>query len=167
MLDHLLRRHLPPPLFHAQQQRPLLPLGVRHPYHRSLRYGLVPHRRVLQVDGAHPLAAALDDVFRPVDDLHAAVGVQRADVARREPALRVDVDLLLPPLRRRPIPPELVVAARDPRPAHHQLTGRVAVAREGAAGVGVDRLQLHPELRTTLLGQQAQTLVGREGVVVG
>jgi hypothetical protein len=46
----------------------------------------VSHLDVLEVDRTDPFAAGLDHVLAAVGDLHVAVGVNRRDVARREPA---------------------------------------------------------------------------------
>jgi hypothetical protein len=54
---------------------------------RGLGDGRMRHRGVLEVDGADPFAARLDDVLRAVGDLHEAVLVERRDVARGEPAV--------------------------------------------------------------------------------
>ena len=44
------------------------------------------HRDVLKIDGADPLAAALDDVLASVGGLHIPVGVDAGDVAGRKPS---------------------------------------------------------------------------------
>ena len=83
----LLARQLGAGLLHHDQQRPLVPLrvlGRDAGGHRDLR---VRHRDVLEVDRADPFAAGLDDVLAAVGDLHVAVGVDRGDVAGREPAV--------------------------------------------------------------------------------
>ena len=60
---------------------------VRHRDDRRLRDAVVAHQAVLERDGGDPLAAGLDDVLRAVRDPHEAVGVDRGDVARAQPAV--------------------------------------------------------------------------------
>ncbi len=83
-------------------------------------------RDVLDVDRADPLAARLDHVLAAVGDLQEAVGVDRRDVAGREPAVR----------ERRRVAAKVVVD--HPRPAHLQFAERDAVPRQLAAIVADD-----------------------------
>ena len=100
----------------------------------------VAHQRVLELDGADPLAARLDDVLGAVGDLHVALG-RRSCRRRRCAASRRGTSPARP--RR--------VAGRDPRAAHLELADGVAVP--GQLGpVLVDDAQLHAGSGAAALG---------------
>ena len=80
------------------------------------------HDLVLELDRRDPLAARLDDVLGAVGDLDEALRVDGADVAGAEPAVVKFV--------RRSIP---VVGTGDPRAAHLDLAGGLAVPGERLA----------------------------------
>src|SRR5258706_13740704 len=55
--------------------------------HRGLLDARVVERRVLERYATDPLPTGLDDVFRPIDDLNAAVWEDARDVARGQPTV--------------------------------------------------------------------------------
>ena len=59
-------------------------------HHRDLGHALHVGQQLLDLGGAHVLAAPDDDVLQPVGDGQVAVGVDDADVAGVEPAVLVD-----------------------------------------------------------------------------
>src|SRR5499426_4399431 len=87
-LDDLARLERAAGLGHHAGQRALDPPGVRHRDDRRLQDFRMAHDEVLDVDARHPLAAGLDQVLRPVGDLHVPLGVDRGDVAGAEPSVR-------------------------------------------------------------------------------
>ena len=87
--------------------------GWRAPMQAAIATAGMRHRDVLEVDRADPFAAGLDHVLAAVGDLHVAVGVDRGDVAGREPAVDQRVAAFA-----------LEVARDDPRAAHQQLAAR-------------------------------------------
>src|SRR5262249_9592961 len=78
----IVEARLLPRLPHDGGDRALGPLVVRRGEHRRLEHRGVRHERVLEGDGADPLAARLDDVLRSIADAHEALGVEGDDVAR-------------------------------------------------------------------------------------
>ncbi len=97
----------------------------------------------------------LDHVLAAIGDLHEAVGVDRADVAGREPAVDERVAALA-----------LEVVRDDPRAAHHQLARRAAVARQLLALLA-DDLHVDAEHRPALLRLHRHALGGAESLVLG
>src|SRR5512145_150640 len=134
LLGHLLAR-----LLDRDDDRTLVPFRVTHADHRGFGDRRVRDRDVLEVDRADPLAARLDHVLRAVGDLHVAVGVDRGDVAGGEPAVLQRIAALA-----------LEVAARDPRPAHHQVAEALAVPGQFLAFL-VHDLHLDAEQAPALL----------------
>ena len=63
-------------------------VGRRH--HGDLRHARHVGEQLLDLGGAHVLAAPDDDVLHPVGDGEVALGVEHADVAGPEPPVRVD-----------------------------------------------------------------------------
>src|SRR5438034_98610 len=124
-------------LRHDARQRPLDPLRVRHGDDGRLEDLRVRHDHVLEVDARDPLAAGLDQVLRAVGDLHVALGVDRRDVARPEPAVFGE-----PGGRLRVV----VVGAGDPGAAHLELAHARGVPRQLATGV-VHDADVHPDRR--------------------
>src|SRR5207245_1826312 len=129
---------------HDAGERPLLPALVGQADDGGLQHVRVAHDQVLELDARDPLAAALDDVLRPIRDLHVAVGVDRHHVAGTEPTV-------VERLRRASI---IVVGRGDPRPAYLELADAGAVPRQRLAGV-VHHADLHAGERWTLLRTQA------------
>ena len=75
-----------PGLTTTQPRGTLHPFAVRDADDGGLRDGRMGHDEVLQVDGGDPLAAALDEVFRPVHETDVALFVDRPHIARVKPA---------------------------------------------------------------------------------
>src|SRR5437764_1430284 len=86
-LEQIFPRDVLSGLLHRDHDRPLVPLRMLHADHRGLGDRRMRHRDVLEVDRADPLAARLDHVLGAVGDPERALGVDRADVAGREPAI--------------------------------------------------------------------------------
>ena len=100
------------PLEHHHRERPLGPLVVGDGDDRGLGDGGVSHERVLERDRRDPLAARFDEIFRAILDLDEAVGMDRDDVARPEPAVvRPAIRTLV----------RLVVGGGDRGPTHLEL----------------------------------------------
>src|SRR6266516_5173789 len=78
------------------------------------------HQGILELDRRDPLSSGFDHILRPILDLDVALGIERDDVTRLEPAI------VRPAIRR---VRGLVVRGGNPRPAYLQLTHRLAVAR--------------------------------------
>src|SRR5579862_82094 len=83
----------------------------------------MPHDGVLQIDTRDPFAAALDHVFRPVDQLHIALRIERGDVAGAKPAI----------LKRSSRARVIVVSADHPGPAHLYFAHGYAIPGNFAA----------------------------------
>uniref|UniRef100_A0A0N4ZXM1 LigA n=1 Tax=Parastrongyloides trichosuri TaxID=131310 RepID=A0A0N4ZXM1_PARTI len=123
-----------------QQHRPLVPLGVGRADDGGQGDLRMADGDVLDVDGADPLAARLDDVLGAVGDLHEAVGVNAGDVARVEETLVVeDISAL-----------SLEIGAGDGRSLDHHPAEGLAVVRHFLAAVVLD-LQLDAQRRRALL----------------
>ena len=140
------------------QQRPLVPLGMRHADHGAVGDALAGERRVLDVDGADPLAARLHEVLGAVDDEEPAVGRDLGDIAGAEPALAVGLlagSLLV-----------LEIARHDRRAAHEQLARGLAVGRRAVALV-VDHLEIDAEHAPPLPGAEPGALQRRPGALLG
>src|SRR4051812_49387444 len=75
---------------------------------------------VLDLDGRDPFAAGLDDILGAVGDGHVTVSVNGRDIASVEPSLRIEGIRSL----------VAKMTARDRRPAHLQMSERLAVARQ-------------------------------------
>jgi hypothetical protein len=120
--------------------------------HRDRRMG---DGDVLEIDRADPFAARLDHVLAAVGDLHEAVGVDRADVAGRKPAVDERIAAFA-----------LEVVRDDPRAAHHQLARGLAVARQLLAVVA-DDLHVDAEHGAALLGLHRHALFGAQSFVLG
>ena len=105
--------------------------------HRGLHHLRMAAGRVLQGDRADPFAAGLDEVFRPVDDRHVAVRIDRGNVAGLEPALRVER-----------VARALEVSRGDPGRLGAEMADRHAVVRQGPLLV-VDDAELRAEPDTT------------------
>ena len=108
-----------------------MPLGVRHTDHRADGDALHGESRVLDIDGADPLAAGFHEVLGAVDDQQPAVGRDLGDIAGGEPAFAVD--LLGGGLR------VVEIARHDGGATHEQLARGLAVGR-GAVALLVDDL---------------------------
>src|SRR3954471_16605548 len=132
VLPQLLRSHVPAFADDDARERALRPLLVRTRDHGSLEHRIVCDQRLFQLDRGDPLAARLDHVLRAIGDAHVAALVDRADVARAQPAV---VELL----GRTRI---LVVITRDPRAPRLELARRLPVPVALAAVVG-DQPGLH------------------------
>ena len=152
----LCRRHIDPGAPDDHHQRTLLPFRVRDADDRHLGHGRVAAGSVFQVDRRDPLAARLDDVLGPVDQLHVAVGIDRRNVARGKVAVRVKHIAAL----------ALEVPAGNPGAAHAEMTEGLAVVRQPAA-LHVDDLQLDAPDATTLLHLDGGALVRRQRSVLG
>src|SRR5690606_8106522 len=142
--DQLLARHLRAGLAHHDQQGALVPLRMRHPDHGGVGHRRMGERQVLEVDRADPFPAGLDDVLAAVGDLHVAIGVDRGDVARREPALAVLV------VHQRIATLPLEVLLDHPGPASEQVAEGLAVPGHLLVVV-VGDLEVDPEDHVALL----------------
>ena len=71
----------------ADGERPLRPLLVGHRDHGRLGDRRMAHEGVLERDRRDPLAARLDEILGAILHLDVAVGPDRDDVARLEPAV--------------------------------------------------------------------------------
>src|SRR5262249_10250864 len=80
--------------------------------------------QVLELNGADPFTARLDDVFGAVGDLDIALGGNGADISRAQPTV---VELLGTRLA--------VVRTCDPRPAYFDFADCFAIPRERVADV--------------------------------
>ncbi len=78
---------LPAVAWMDDQQRSLLPHGMRDCDDRGFKNVRMRHREVLDLDGGNPLAARLDDVLEAIRELDVAVRIDGADIARSEPPL--------------------------------------------------------------------------------
>src|SRR5581483_2645345 len=83
----LLAAHVRPRFLDDEEQRAFVPLGMARADDGRFRHGRMSDRDVFELDGADPFAAGFDYVLRAVGDLDVAVGVERRDVAGREPAV--------------------------------------------------------------------------------
>jgi TRAP-type C4-dicarboxylate transport system permease large subunit len=141
---------------HHQQQRPFLPLRVRHADDGGLGHRRVAHGGVFQVDRADPFAAGLDHVLGAVHQLQVAVGVDGGHVTGGEEAFGVELGAAF----------VLEVAAGDPGAAHVQVAACLAVPGHGLA-VFVHQLQVHAPHATALLELDLHQLFGRQLEVLG
>ena len=66
-------------------QRRFAPLFIRFGHHRASQHGGVAVQRIFHLDAADVFATRDDDVFVAVFDLHIALGIHHAQVARMEP----------------------------------------------------------------------------------
>jgi hypothetical protein len=112
-------------LAHHHQQRPFLPLRVRHADHRRLQHRRVAHGEVLQFDRADPFAAGLDHVLAAVGQLDVAVG---AMVARSPVFSQPWSSTALPPSF-------LKIGIADPRRLHAEVADGLAILRQFIAGI--------------------------------
>src|SRR4051812_13040810 len=119
-LEEVVARDLLPGLLHRDNNRPLVPLRMLDANHRGFLDRRMRHRDVLEVDRADPFTARLDDVLRAVGDPQGAFGVDRADVAGREPAAVLQRIAAL----------ALEVALDHPRPAHLEVAESLSVPRQ-------------------------------------
>ena len=128
--------------------------GCAHADHRRLVHRRMRHRDVLEVDRADPFAAGLDHVLAAVGDLHDS---RRRRWSPTSPVgnqpLAVDRD------ERRAASP-LKYSLDDPRPAHQQVAGGLAVPGQLLAVV-VDDLHVDAEDGAALLLEQALLLLVR------
>ena len=108
---------------HDQQQRTLLPFWVVRGDDRGLGDGGMRDGDVFERDRTDPLAARFDDILGAIDDLGAAVRIDRADVAGPEPTLGI----------RRAIRAAIEVFAAHPMAAHQKIAERLAIPRQFAA----------------------------------
>ena len=143
-MQELVTRYFAPGLADDDEQRPLVPLRVLDADACRHRDRGMRKCDVLDFDRADPLTARLDHVLASVGDLHVAVGIDRRDVAGREPAHAVGI-------RQERIAALVVKIFADyPRTAHHQIAERLAVPRQLAA-VRIDNLHVDAEYRPALL----------------
>src|SRR6185437_13003497 len=106
---------------------------------RGLEHVGMRHGEVLDVDRGNPLAAGLDDVLQPVGELDEAVRVDRAHVARAEPAVLVDRSRAL----------ALEIAGNHPVSPHLQFPDRNAVVRQ-VGPIAAGELEVDAEYLTAL-----------------
>ena len=139
---------------HDDEQRALVPLRMRDRDAGRHGHGRMGHRDVLDFDRADPLASRLDDVLAAVGDVHVAIGIDRRDVAGREPRHARLVGL------QRIAAVGLVVLAHDPRSAHQQVAKGRAVPWQVAAVVA-DDLHVDAVEHAALLVLHLDALVGR------
>ncbi|KAF1857266.1 hypothetical protein Lal_00014497 [Lupinus albus] len=137
-------------LANDDQHRALAPFFVGHGDGGCLLDAGMADGDVLQIDGADPLAARLDDVLGTVDDLDIAVGIHRHHVAGFEPARHRLVGRAFG---------HAEIAGADGRAAHQQPAEAGAVACHVNAGT-VDDAELHAADRPPLLGRQCQGGLG-------
>src|SRR5437764_4309264 len=116
MREEVVHRALASVTAHDEGERPLVPLGVRQPNDHRLEYRWVGHERVLEGDGADPLAAGLDDILGAIANRDPAVGIDRGDVSGPEPAVLREA---VARLRR------IVIVAQHPRAADLELAHRL------------------------------------------
>src|SRR5271166_5893524 len=119
--------------------RTLDPLGVRQSDDCRFLYNRMAHDQVLEIDARDPLAARFDEILRTVDQLQVPVRVDRADVARVEPAIFEDRQFFV----------DLVVARRHRRPAHPERARSLTVARDVVAVI-VEQLPGHERREASL-----------------
>ena len=115
---------------------PLAVLGIGRPDRRRVPDGRVAVQHLVDLAGHDVLAAADDDVLLAIGDVHVAVGVDVADVARVEPAVGERRGGLLRPL---------LVAG------HHVLAAQADLAR----GADADRLVVLVEDRELVADRDA------------
>jgi hypothetical protein len=116
----------------------------------------MPHGHVLEVDGADPLTAGLDEVLLPVGDLHAAARVDRGHVAGGEPALGVQGAPRL----------SAQVGGDHPGTPDLELARSRAVVGQRLAAV-IDDAQLHAELGPALHHEELDPLLFVQVVTEG
>src|ERR1700747_1428542 len=98
---------------------------------RGLSHIRMTHCRVFEIDRADPLTPGLDHILAAIDDLHAALGIDRRAVAGAEPALGIERALAGGFV--------LIVGADDPGTPDQQLAACDPILGEALA-VGVDDL---------------------------
>src|SRR3954470_17284155 len=111
------------------------------------------HGEVLEFNRGYPFAARLNDVLRPIRNLHIAVVVYRCDVARKKPAI---ITLALGHLEIRP---------RDPGSANDEVTKRLAIVRQLVV-VAVANSDFDPENGASLLDLSILPLGLRQRLVL-
>ena len=153
-LEQFLARDRSTRLFHRDHQRSFVPFRVGDADHRRFRYRGMRDRDVLQIDRADPFAARLDHVLGAIGDLHVAVGIERGHIAGGEPAVSQSPAFALE------------IAARDPGPAHHQVTKGTAIARQFPA-FAVHDLHVDAEDRPPLLEQELFLVIRTHARVLG
>src|SRR5437763_1343502 len=95
---------------------------MRNRHDRRFGHGRMTHQRVLERDGADPLATRFDHVLQAVLNDDRSARVDGGDVARLEPAIcREPIAVLA-----------LEVGADDPWTSYLELTDRRAVPRHDA-----------------------------------
>ena len=139
-LEQVLARDARAGLLDGDYDRTLVPFRVANANDGGLDDVGVRNRDVLEVDGADPFAAGLDDVLGAIGNLHVAVGVDGRDVTGREPAVLQRIAALA-----------LEVRIGGPWPLHQQVAKGLAVIGQGLA-IGIDDLHVDTEDHTTLLG---------------
>ena len=142
-------------LGHDAGKGALDPLRVRDCDDGRLEHLGMRHDQVLEVDARDPFSAGLDDVLRAIGDLDVALGIDRPHVAGLEPAVLGEVIGRV----------RLVVAARDPRPAHLDLAHRLAVPWRDPTLL-VDDAQVDADGWEALLGPDRVLLVVGPGLHV-
>src|SRR5262245_33008991 len=105
---------------------------MRHADDAGFTYRRMAHERILEIDGADPLAARLDHVFAAVHQAYAAIGVDRGHVAGAEPA--VGGPAILGAGR-------VVIFASDPGAADLQFAHGLAIPGSNALIIGDAQLQ--------------------------
>ncbi len=113
----------------------LAPVGVSAADHRRLRHVRMQQQRLLHFARIDVRSAADDEVLRAVDERQIAAGVQPADIAGVQKAMRERAR------RRLGIPP---VAPHHRRPAHQDFAD---VSGRQLPIVGIGDAKLDPELR--------------------
>ncbi|MNM81275.1 hypothetical protein D3C81_932710 [compost metagenome] len=113
----------------------------------------MPGDRIFEVDRADPFATRFDDVLGAIGNLHKAIGIDRGNVARREPAIA----------QGRALP--LEIPGGNPWAPHHQFAHSPSVVRQVIA-VGIDNAHLDTKHRPALFRPLCQLFVGRQACVL-
>ena len=118
---------------------------------RGFRYTGTSDRGVFQLDRADPFAAGLDDVLRPVGDLHCTVGMDDGNIAGIEPIVVADAFAII----------ILEILVEHPGTAHEKLAGAFPISRQVVAVV-INNLDLDAERRAALFGNNIDLFLEAE-----